>query len=476
MPASPLLLSALLSVAWASPTRNALDSTMAATPDTTRLAFACSPLDKAFEFLGGSGLEPDGGPMSLEQARALLSAGNGVDPDGTMAMVMGAGNTMTLRMGFSGTTEEAIELMSVELPDASGPDSAQDNGPQALVVDDVPWKQAGNTATRAKPDRTETLELHDGVLSYQVMPSRFTPTDPPSTAQLGPLLDTLPDRDGCAVYMNMNGAADAPPSIPAAVRRPFAFFVPFDLDAPIQLAMALPPSRGRELGAEPVAPVALRSPTKPMAVITLGTPPLQMLRDPVIQSLLPAQVRSQLPASGPFDHVGAGLTVGVFMGMNGLQIMGALPVTTEGGRSVSGRRLMREVLQASRDSDFAIQRVGRRTLQFNTPSGRPVFMEVQRGRVLFGTDLAELQGMIDEVGQPWLSAEDRAYASRHAVHVTGDLPLPMIAQTMSVQLGAGTTDNVFMLELATTPSLLDPRLRALMETVGDRVPKDGLDL
>ena len=115
-----------------------------------------------------------------------------------------------------------------------------------------------------------------------------------------------------------------------------------------------------------------------MAVVTLGTPPGRIIRDPVVMQAIPEAMRSAIPAQSPLAEAGAGSIAALFMDGSGPVVVLAIPITSPRGRHVSRRRIVKFLDQliaegSLRQLGIRSEVVDRFTTQFKLPNGMATF-------------------------------------------------------------------------------------------------------
>ena len=460
---SALAVVALSAAAMAGPAQ-LLSGEFSADAPAPAFGMACSPLRDTVQLAMALGSLAEGTGNAeldrlLEAARdPEVQTVDGLDVQGAFAMVGGPGFTTTI-LPVSGSVEEALSLFLRE---------ADDRGA---------WTVDGHTASMIAEDGSKS------VLSLQGAQARLTRwTDGAATAPSGrgapAALTTLPDGSGCAVWIEpTNGDGSAPPIL----RNPVAVWMPFAPGEPLQLQVQLPPHRDRTAVPELVPPVEVHGSSRPRAVLTLGVPVLAILQDPVVQESLPPMVRAGLPSGGFFEDLGAGLTVGTFLGPAGPSVVGVVPLRSSSGRPVPARRIWRitseAVLEAQKGRRAPVpQRIGRRALQVQVTPGVALTMVATRGRLVVGNQRGEVEAVARDEGVPWLDAEQQAWAGTHALALFGEAPLAGLGTPLEVTVGAGTRGDVLAVWIQLEPGLSDPRVAAALRALGEARRKSGKSL
>ena len=414
---------------------------------------ACAPLRETVRFGDALGTFANGTDspelqLLLEAARNPdVDTVEGIDVDGAFAMVAGPSGASAI-LPVRGSLEDA---MAVFLRPTDDPER---------------WTVQGDTATFIDPDGTERTLTVDGTRARLTVSPSLVPRSEVSAVP-PPALTDLPDAKGCALWIQPP-AGDA--STPALLRNPVALWVPFDEGEPLRLHVQLPPHRDRKAAPDVQAPVVVRGPQRPQAVMTLGVPALSILRDPVVQDSLPPMVRAGLPEAGFADDVGAGLVVGTFFGPQGPSIVAVVPIEKKSGRPVSARRIWRITSNAVVEAQKGRvapppERLGRRSLQVQVTPRHALTMVARRGQLVVGNVRGEVEGVARDEGVVWLDDTAGTWASDHAFALFGELPVPGLNLPMSVQVGAGTRGDVLELQLLMDPGLNDPRVAAALRAL-----------
>ena len=437
-------------------------------PDRPAPAFglACSPVREALRFADALGSFSGGTDrpeldLLLEAARdASVETVDGLDVDGGFVMVAGPGGA-TVVLPMRGDIHQAIELF---VRDSDDPADWTVSGATARATDDD-----GTVRTLAVDGAAARLTVSP--VGPQAGPSRARGAGPPAG-----LLD-LPTGSGCALWVMPPPGKRA---TPALLRNPVALWVPFEDGAPMQLSLELPSHRDRDVEPEIRSPLAVASPSKPQAVVTLGVPPLAILRDPVVLDSIPAGLRTQLPEPGLADTVGAGLVVGTFLGPAGPSLVAVVPFETERGRPVSARRIWKvtagavDEVQASRGGSPPV-RVGRRALQVQLTPRQVLTLQAEKGRLIAGNVRSQVEAVARGDGEPWLDDAEVAWAETHAFSLFGEVPLPGLGLPLGVTVGAGTRGDVLQLQVDLDPGLRDPRVAAALRALSSARQRGALE-
>jgi hypothetical protein len=274
----------------------------------------------------------------------------------------------------------------------------------------------------------------------------------------------LPDAPGCALWMaglpSLNRQM-------AAFNFPIALWIPFDQTAPLQLNMQLPPHRDRAERPTIRPPLAVYSPAKPQAVITLGVPLMAIVRDPVVQDGIPPSVREKLPEPGIIDDLGAGMVVGTFLGPSGPSVVGVIPIETESGRPVSARRIWKGTeaavaqFQSGRQAPPPV-RIGRRSMEVQITPKRSVVILAAKGRVYAGNVRSQVESMARGEGEAWLSPDEMEWSRTHAMSLFANAPIPGMSEPVKLTVGAGMRGDLMNLQIRMQPGLQDPEVAAAL--------------
>ena len=421
-----------------------------------KVALGCSTLREAIGFADSMG--SFAGRNTPPQLQSLLAAArdpnaeasHGIDLDRSFLVVLGEEANIA-RLPIRGGLDDAIALFS------------QPEAPE--------WSIDGDRAVRIESDgKRSVLTVLEGHARIYTGPSPDPTRTQPTNATSS--LAALPDSDGCAMWMH----AGDDPKAPELLRHPVSMWMPFEQGAPAELRVQLPPHRDRAAQPTITPPLAVSSPARPVAVVTLGTPPARILRDPIVMQAIPDQMRSALPANSPLEDAGAGSVAAIFLDGPAPAIVAAVPITSPRGRPVSARRIVKVVDQLIAEGTLGrlgvrSEVVDRFTTQFQLPNGMGFMMRAERGRIYIGNSPAHVMGAAEGLGEPWLDDAGLAWASTHALTLTGEGPLPGLSGPMRAQLGAGTEGDLLTIQIRLEPGLRDPRVAAALQAMAARKTK-----
>lgn len=390
------------------------------------------------------GLLESGGPL-LPRARdaaavvlatpedPALAARAGLDLEGPLSFSMGNDDDhIRVRLLDPAKAEQALTALALR------PTPLEGGRWSVSVEGSAPW--------------VASVRGRDLVVSREASPPRVGPVA---------LLSDFDQAEGCRVHGQMgDGRADLAAFLPAAPSAPMVFRTAPERTPPRVLS--------RTLG----APAAGTSTAPPTLVITLGVPLFELLK-----GLGPLPV--PLPSDGlqSLDDVlrlNPGATLATWVTPDGMTFAVSIPVSRRNGRPLPARRVVRRIEAALLQREIPVFRRGPTALQIAPPGLAPLEVVVERQRVLVGSDARAVSESAQGVGQPWVSDDLEALATRSPVAVESRLRAqssPIGSSTLRLGLSTGGDHWEVRLEGEPEDSLV--RHLVFLLALGDRVLNRG---
>lgn len=258
----------------------------------------------------------------------------------------------------------------------------------------------------------------------------------------------LPPGEGCTL-----GVATAEGAL-------LAVFPAGNSDGPLLLRMSIAQLDAAALARPLRPPVAVRTPAPPLATLSLGIAPGELVRamGALNRTPIPAELEADLAALGEVLQAQGGAVLAVFPDR---AFAGVVPATTPDGGPLPVRRLSRAVGRAlARETGTPATRVGPARFRIETPKA-VAFLEITPTGLVLAANEPLLDAVLAGAGTPWLSPAHAEAAASHLLTVRMDgsaLPGALSA----LRLGAGLRATPDYLELSVFDRPPPEVLRALL--------------
>lgn len=407
-----------------------------------KAAMSCGPIEGIGQSLGQNpmlgamlahgGQDTPGSFMAgmlLDPAAARTA---GLDPSGNLQIASWSDPTHTeLRIPFSGTVVQAHAFLERLGMSVTG---------------------IGTHTWRTDHGSFRQIRLEEGQLIAGLRPDQADGSTTPRRA----LLAELPGSTSCVGYADDRLAAGkelgekaSKGKLPEIVG--MSLFLPFDDAESLRLRAQLKDTAAPKAFAQGGAPpLGGSSSTRPLVVMSLGVPLLDLVADAAIGELSPKSLR-ELAQMRELMDVGPGTTIAFFGVPPKVQMVGTLSVQDHKGRPIKAKKIMRALkakgkelgpLETTEDGLVAVQQDELRML-----------MGATHGRVWFGNQETALREAIAGEGTPWISPAFGAFANEWPLAFEGS---PPAAGMPFGRIRGGLRSNGGTWELAIGPEKAGP--------------------
>lgn len=296
-----------------------------------------------------------------------------------------------------------------------------------------------------------TLVADAGTRLRVTSPAAGLPARLPDVAFPPALAAGLPAGDGCTLGISTPAGA-----VLAAL--------PTSGDAqPALLRMSIDALDAAALARPVRPPVPVRTPAAPLAVLTLGIAPGELVRamGALNRAPIPPELEQDLAALGEVVQAQGGSVAAVFPDRSFAVVV---PATTPSGGPLPVRRLSRAIGRAlAREAGLPATRIGPSRFRIETPKA-VAYLDITPAGLLIAANEPLLDAIQRGEGRPWLSPTHAEAAGDHLVTLRmdgGALPGPLAG----LRLGAGLRATPAYLELSVFDRPAPEVLQALLPAI-----------
>ncbi|NOY26180.1 MAG: hypothetical protein GXP62_09945, partial [Oligoflexia bacterium] len=444
----------------------ALNAVLASAPDTPVLAAACAPASAALAGLGRLVDVVTQGAMD-ETERGFID--DLVRPGGLAEMGFDPAGAISLLLWQ--IPQDPVGI--VGLPFAGDADAAQavlarmsGKKPNRL---DAP----GRWLLPSEDGPDMRVSLHDGRLDLS-----FNGLPPPGAAGIPaldpPLVAGLPAQAGCAIWAAMPAKA-----IPRTVKikredgLAVAAFVPFGHGGLAHIRVRPGGSLPSVFSTAHAAPVSGSSVDAPALVLSLGMGVGDLLGDDVLAKAMHLST-GQSRRAQRWLNIGPGATIAAFGKPRDLDLVALLPLDGQRGPTAQ-KKVLRRLVRLAAKTDLTVLSQDDQGLVIDVKP-TPLRVEVRDGRIAVGSSAARVLQAVEGQGQPWVTAQDAAWAMQWPIAVwTAGGGRTVGPVSVSVRMGMRADQDIVDLGLKVKtdadPDLIGQMAARILDGIASRAGK-----